>query len=216
MTFRLGEPEARVLEGFCRRQLAWDSRLSARMVLTPTALGLFTVPPLGVFAFMAVPVAGRAEPGDVTVPLAALADVLASQPDATALAGLPRAIVPPAPAPSLNQLPPAEGWQLPIPAISGDLVPAVAAATDEFASRSAGLSPHEQQEIAEEIWQRPAFGGLPMRALHAARRLGMLSDDMSRVTASTNGPWRRLSTTRGQVFTYTMGPAARLSLRVVR
>ena len=79
MTFRLAEPEARVLEAFCRRQLAWDDRTAARVLLTPTALGLFTVPPLGVFAFMAVPVAGSADPADITVPLAALADVLGSE-----------------------------------------------------------------------------------------------------------------------------------------
>jgi hypothetical protein len=216
VTFRLAEPEARVLEAFCRRQLAWDSRTAARVLLTPTALGLFTVPPLGVFAFMAVPVAGSATPADITVPLAALADVLGSEPDGEAIMGLPRAIVPPAPAPNLHQLPPSDGWQLPIPAISGDLVPVVTAATGEFAARSAGLPPRAQQEIAEEIWQRPGFGGLPLRALHAARQLGMLPDDMSKVTAATNGAWRRLSTNRGQVFTYAAGPAARLALHVVR
>lgn len=216
MTFRLAEPEARVLEAFCRRQLSWDGGLAGRILLTPTALGLFTVPPLGVFAFMAVPVAGRAEPADLTVPLAALADVLGARPDADGILGLPRAIVPPAPAPNLHQLPPSDGWQLPIPAISGDLVPTVAAATGEFTARSNGLPPRAQQEIAEEIWERPAFGGLPMRALHAARQLGMLPDDMSKVTAATNGPWRRLSTNRGQVFSYAAGPAARLALHVVR
>ena len=56
-----------------------------------------------------------------------------------------------------------------------------------------------------------------MRALHAARQLGMLGSDMSRVSAATSGPWKRFSTSRGQVFVY--GDRVRrpdVSLHVVR
>lgn len=215
MIIRLGEAESRTLEGFCRRQLRWDARLPGRIVTTPRAIGVFTAPPLGVLAFVAVPRAEGSEvPVDVTVQLSVLADALRA--DVLDLDALPRAIVPPGPSPSLSHLPPAEGWQVPMHAISGDLLEPVDAATAEFTRRAAGRSPAEQEEIAEEIWRRPAFAGLPLRTLHAARQLGMLTGDMARVSAATCGQWKRLSTVRGQVFSYATGPAARLALRVVR
>ena len=220
MTIRLGEPEARVLEAFCRRQLTWDAALAARVVTAERALGVFTVPPLGVLVFFAVPTVEPVSPDDAVdavVPLGSLADRL---PEAVAtglvLADLPRPLLPPGPAPSLSHLPPTDGWQLPIFGVSGDLVPMVDEATSEFETRTAGMSARGQETVAEEIWDRPAFGGLPMRALHAARQLGMMANDRAKVSAATCGPWRRLSTPRGQVFVYTHGPAARLALHVVR
>ena len=212
----LAEPEARALEGFCRRQLRWDARLGARVVVTERALGVFTAPPLGVLAFVAVPITGVAEPSDMTVQLAGLADALEGWEGGVSLSDLPRSIVPAGPSPSLAHLPPHEGWQVPMHAVSGDLVPAVEAATAEFAARSVGMTPAQREEIAEQIWQRPAFGGLPLRTLHAARQLGMLTGDSARVSAATSGQWKCLSTVRCQVFSYATGPAARLALRVVR
>lgn len=215
MRIELAEPEARALESFCRRQLRWDARLAARVVSTPTALGVFTAPPLGVLAFVAVPRTGSDEDAtDVTVQLSSLADALRHGP--FELDSVPAAVVPLGPPPSLAHLPPSDGWQIPIHAISGDLIAPVDAATVEFESRSIGHPASVQEQIAEEIWSRPAFGGLPLRSLHAARQLGMLTNDMSRVSAATSGQWRRLSTVRGQVFSYATGPAARLALRVVR
>ena len=216
MTIRLASPDARALEAFCRGQLKWDATLPTRVLTTSRALGVFTAPPLGVLVFVAVPADGLEEPVDTTVSLAALADALRDHPDDLRLDGLTRAVIPPAPAPSLNHLPPTDGWQLPIGAMSGDLVPLVEAATREFSGRAAGSPPRQQQEVAEEIWSRPGFGGLPIRALHAARQLGMLPADASRVAAATSGQWRRLSTSRGQVFSYASGPAARLALQLVR
>lgn len=216
MTIRLADADARALEAFCRRQLRWDATLPGRVVSTPSALGVFTAPPLGVLVFVAVPADGVDRPVDATVTLAGLADALRDHPEELGLDRLARAMIPPAPAPSLNHLPPADGWQLPITAVSGDLVPLVEAATREFSGRAAGSAPREQQEVAEEIWSRPGFGGLPIRALHAARQLGMLPADSSRIAAATSGQWRRLSTSRGQVFSYASGPAARLALQVVR
>jgi hypothetical protein len=218
VTFRLADTEARVLEAFCRRQLGWDPGLAARVVGSPNAVGVFTAPPLDVLAFFAVPTAApSSEALDVVVPLLALADELHRAPaEELAPECLPRAIVPARPGPSLSQLPPVDGWQLPIFAVSSDLVPLVEAATVEFDARSAGLSRRVQEQVANEIWQRPAFAGLPLRVLHAARQLGMLGSDMSRVSAATSGRWRRFSTPRGQVFAQASGATARLALHVVR
>lgn len=213
MKIRLASSDARAVEAFCRRQLRWDAALPARIVTTPKALGLFTAPPLGVLAFVAVPLVDSHGGQDVTIRLADLADALLDE--VVDLGSFITPTLPPGPAPSLSHLPPSDGWQLPIHAVSGDLLPPVAAASQEFAVRASGKTAAEQEEIAEEIWQRPAFAGLPLRALHAARQLGMLTDDMSRVSAATCGQWRRLSTPRGQVFSYATGPTARLALHVV-
>jgi hypothetical protein len=220
VTIRLAEPEARALEGFCRRQLRWDASLPARVVTANRALGVFTAPPLGVLVFIAVPTAAPVtddDSVDAIVRLGDLADLLHGQaPAGLDLGSLPRPIVPTGPAPSVQHLPPNEGWQLPFYGISGDLVPQVDEATAEFEARSAGLPPRAQETVAEEIWERPSFGGLPLRALHAARQLGMITTDRAKVSAATAGPWKRFSTPRGQVFVYSSGPAARLALHVVR
>jgi hypothetical protein len=111
-------------------------------------------------------------------------------------------------------LPPMEGWQLPIHGVSGDIVPEVDAAVAEFRRRAAMVV--DAQALAEQIWERNSFGGLPLRALHAARRLGFLTDDASRVTACTMTGWKRLTTVRGQVFVRTHSPTKRPDLSVVR
>jgi hypothetical protein len=115
----------------------------------------------------------------------------------------------------IAMLPPSDGWQIPMHAIGGDLMRVVAAVGQEFASRASGLTPQEQQLIADEIWDRPAWAGLPNRVLHAAYRLGMLSDDRSKVSAATCGSWRRFATPRGQVFFRVPGESARFDLHVV-
>ena len=89
----------------------------------------------------------------------------------------------------------------------------VDAAVADFEARSAGLSPAQQERIANEIWDAPGWAGVPMRTLHAARKLGMLGTEPVKVSAATNGDWRRLSTRRGQVFAKV---SPRLPLSVVR
>ncbi|MBI1352306.1 MAG: hypothetical protein GC156_14470 [Actinomycetales bacterium] len=220
MTIRLAASDARALESHCRRQLRWDRDASARLVTAISAIGVFTRPPMEVLVFAAVPTQEPVAPDDALdqiTSLGALADLLASgDEDGVVIDRLPRIAPHLSAMPRLDELPPREGWQLPITGVAGDQVPVVDRATKEFEARAAGLPQKGQQEVAEEIWSRPSFGGLPLRALHAARQLGMLADDRARIATATNGPWKRLSTTRGQVFAYASGPAARLSLHVVR
>jgi hypothetical protein len=116
--------------------------------------------------------------------------------------------------PGLAMLPPSEGWQLPIHGVSGDVVPGVDAAVAEFRRRASSVV--DPQVLAEQIWERPSFGGLPLRVLHAARRLGFLTDDASRVTACTMTGWKRLTTVRGQVFVRTQTPTQRPDLSLVQ
>ena len=219
MTIRLAEPEAMALEGFCRRQLRWDDQMPARIVTTGTAIGMFTAPPMDVLVFVAVPVLPHDDhaPLDVTVSLQGWADMLRDRSNGDLdPASLARREVSVSATTGIAHLPPSEGWQVPMFALSGDLVPMVDAATAEYQARSVGFTPRGQETVADEIWGRATWGGLPLRALHAARQLGMLANDSSRVSATTCGPWKRLSTTRGQVFVHATGPTARLSLHVVR
>ncbi len=213
MDVRLGDAERRVLALLGRRQVEWDARLAARIVSRDGALGIFTAPPMDVLAFLAVP-AEVTEPLDVTVSMAALVAAAEASSDID-LASLPVVQAPFTSGVSLAHLPPADGWQMPIPAVASDVLPAVDEAMTEFRARSAGLGPRAQQTVAEEIWSRTAWAGLPLRVLHAGYRLRFLSRERMRIAAATNGPWRRLSTPRGQVFSYVAGIQAQLSLHAV-
>lgn len=210
---RLGDPERRVLTALGRRQVEWDPRLPARVISRDGALGIFTAPPMDVLAFLAVP-ADVAADLDVTVALASLVSAAEESGDID-LATVTPVQVPFTSGISLTHLPPSEGWQMPIPAVASDVLPAVDDALAEFRARSAGLGPRGQQTVADEIWSRTAWAGLPLRVLHAGYRLRFLARDRMRITAATNGPWRRLSTPRGQVFSYVTGIQAQLSLHAV-
>ena len=218
----LTEQDARMLALVGRRQVEWDPSTAARLVLSANAVACYSVLPMDVMCVLATPaqVGSDAMGEDITVPLrsfvAGLEEGLQSGDDiAFDITELPRTTPPIDPGVSLHQLPPREGWQMPIHGVSSDVVPQVREAVEEFRQRSAGLSSRQSTAIAEEIWSRTAWAGLPLRVLHAARRLRMITDEPLRITASTCGPWKRLSTPRGQLFSYTAGIEARLGLSVV-
>ena len=208
--------EAKALAAIARRQLAWDHRAPARIVTTPRALGVYTTPPLDVLVFTAVPAVVEGPEVDRVVSLSSLVtelDRAANEGGVVRLEAMGEARVPITSATNVALLPPADDWQIPMHAVSGDLASRVDDAVAEFDRRGKGLGEGQQQAIADEIWGRVAWAGIPMRTLHAARRLGMLANDRARVSAATNGEWRRLSTPRGQVFTRMQ---ARTPLRLVR
>jgi len=207
--------EARLLAAHLDRLVTWDPRTPVRLVARARALGVYSAPPMDVMAFVALPLA---EPVDGELDSTTHASDLR-----TSLGDDGRLAVPPVVLgdAALAVLPPSDTWQLPIAGVSGDIVPLVDTAVAEFRRRASGVSDAspgsaELQRLAQEIWDRPGFGGLPMRALHAARRLGFLTDDASRVSASTCTGWKRLTTVRGQVFVRTIPPVSRPNLTVVR
>ena len=215
----LTSDDARVLAAFGRRQLAWDPRLPVRIVSTSSAVGLYTAPPFNVLALFAVPATITEKPFDVTMSLASLVaefDAIIQFGSAIEVEGLREVAVPVTTAMSVAHLPPADGWQMPMQALAGDLLVHIDTAVEEFTTRSMGQTEAVQQSIANEIWERPTWAALPMRVLHAARRLGMMTNDQSRVSAATCGPWKRLATARGQVFTRANSGRAGIGLQVVR
>lgn len=212
----IGTQEARFLAAFGQRLQKWDAATPVRLVTSPSALGVYAAPPMQVLSFIAVPLA-YPYAVDRTVTLQSF--IAAMDAATTAEDAWSRDVFTDAPASAAQAiavLPPSDGWQIPMHAVAGDLMREVAAVGQEFSTRAAGLSAAEQQALADEIWDRPAWAGLPVRVLHAAYRLGMLSDDLSKVAAATCGSWRRFATPRGQVFYRVPGETARFDLHVVR
>lgn len=206
----LPEHEARLLAAHLDRLMAWEAGGHVRVVARGGAIGVYAAPPMRIISFVALP---------LRAPVAEEVDVSALTSDirlALTTTGSPelRLPEPAVGAPGLAVLPPSEGWQLPIHGVSGDVVPEVDAAIAEFRRRATGAV--DTQVLAEQIWERNSFGGLPLRVLHAARRLGFLTDDASRVTACTMTGWKRLTTVRGQVFVRTHTPTQRPDLSLVR
>ena len=210
-TLALPAHEGRLLAAHLDRLAAWDPSGHVRVVARGGAVGVYAAPPMRVVSFVALPLRSPvAEEIDVSARISDVSAGLDSTSGATDL----RLPEPAVGSPGLALLPPAEGWQLPIHGVSGDVVPEVDGAVAEFRRRASAVV--DQQALAEQIWERPSFGGLPLRVLHAARRLGFLTDDASRVTACTMTGWKRLTTVRGQVFVRTHTPTQRPDLSVVR
>jgi len=211
LTLALPAHEGRLLAAHLDRLASWDPMGHVRIVARAGAIGVYAAPPMRVISFFALPLRDPVtEEVDVSARTAQVRQGLEATAGATELC-LPEPAVG---SPGLAMLPPAEGWQLPIHGVSGDVVPGVDEAIAEFRRRSTSVV--DPQALAEQIWGRPSFGGLPLRVLHAARRLGFLTDDASRVTACTMTGWKRLTTVRGQVFVRTSTPTQRPDLSVVR
>lgn len=219
----LKESEARLLALVGARQVEWEPAAAARLVVSENAIAVYTILPMDVMAVIAAPAeVGQSAVGlSPTVSLASFVAGIESALNQGAevafnMSSLPEVTAPVNPGLSLHQLPPKDGWQMPIHGVSQDVMPQVKEAVQEFQLRTPGMSARASAQVAEEIWARPAWAGLPVRVLHAARRLRMITDEPLRITASTCGPWKRLSTPRGQILMYTPGIEARLGLHVVR
>ncbi len=219
----LNERDARVLTLVGRRQIEWDPIAAVRITVGRSAIACYVVLPMDVLCMLAVPaeVSPDAVDAEATVSLSSfvtgLEEALAAEADIRFdIDLLPTVTAPVGQGLTLAQLPPRDGWQMPIHGVSSDITPLVKDAIEEFRQRTAGMSERQAATIADEIWSRSAWAGLPMRTLHAARRLRLLTDEPLRVTASTCGAWKRLSTPRGQLFTYAAGIEARLGLHLVR
>ena len=189
--------EGRLLASHLDRLASWDASGSVRIVARGSAVGVYAAPPMRVLSFVALPLTEPLSEGiDVTVTVPGARAGITSD-SSVALLRMPEPVLGD---PALAVLPLSEGWHLPIHGVSGDVIPEVDAAPAR----------------AEQMWERNSFGGLPLRVLHAARRLGFLTDDASRITASTTTGWKRLTTVRGQVFVRTVPPTQRPGLSVVR
>jgi hypothetical protein len=194
----LGRREAALLRGHLDRLASWDQRAAVRLVATPHALGVYAVLPHEVISFLALPSTG--DVGDVTRSAVEVRRELGEDRPAEPIEVNLFAGDQVLGSSALADLPPSEGWQMPIHAVAEDLLRKLDDAVTELRARSADADSRTQQRILDEIWSRVTWAGLPMRVLHNARQLGFLVADPTRVSAATYGPWKRFATVRGQMF----------------
>lgn len=214
MQVTLGPTELRSVISILEKQIEWNSNLAVRVVTSPDAVAFYSTIPLNLRAFIAMPAKmGAGRPCDL---VATGRDVVALLSNSSGvvdldsleqLAGLSSA--------SLSDLPPSQGWQVPMHGIASDVIPVVDEVITEFDRRSVVLGERGKADLAEEIWNRPAWGGLPIKIFYAAQRLILIWDEPIKISAATCGPWKRLSTPRGQVFIDSTVPTPRSRMRLV-
>lgn len=198
-------------------------------MVAESAVGIYAAPPLDVLVFLALPLTGLAgsEPGsapagtDVQISGRRLRDIIGDLSSRAGAVREPRAIRLPdelSSVPALSQLPPPAGWVSTGSGTAAELRSQVSDAVREFQAQApAGATDAELLPLAERLWDAPAWSGLPLRALHAARLFNFLSHPQQPVQAGEHGQWRRLATPRGQVFVNDRpGVMTGLSLTVLR
>ena len=214
MQVTIGSTELRTLISILEKQIEWNSSIAVRVVTSPSAVAFYAAIPLNLHAFIAMPAKiGTGAPCDVittgrdVVTLLSNSSGLIDLDSLEALAGVDGV--------SLSDLPPSTGWQIPINAVASDVIPIINEAVSEFDRRSVGLGERGKADLAEEIWNRPGWGGLPVKVLYAAQRLSLIWDEPIKISSATCGPWKRLSTPRGQVFLRATDPVGRNRMRLV-
>lgn len=208
------------LAGVLGRLLRWDEGSVVRLVTTERAVGMYAEAPMGVLVFIALPIAeAPARPLDRAVSAHRLRDVLGDV--ASGVPGVAEAKIPdertlPA---SLAVLPSRDGWIAAEKATAGELNDAAEAARQEYEAAWAALAQANdvaKQAFLDEWWNRANWGGLPTKALHTARSLGMLAHPGARVESATRAGWKRLLTPAGQVFVAPPQAYAGIPLSVVK
>jgi hypothetical protein len=209
---RLRKDEALHLAAFLGRIVGWDERAAVRVQARGGVIGVFAPCPLDVLVFVALPLAAPVDsPIDTTVSAGRLRDVIgdvarvAPQADVT----LPDSVTGSA---SLAVLPPTSPWSPGERGMAGDVTPRIDEAVAAFRASVPASGSFHGELVAEATWDAPGWGGLPMRALHAARLLGFLTHPGARIETATVSGWKRLVTPAGQVFVRSTAGPARLSL----
>ena len=215
MQVTIGSTELRTLISILEKQIEWNPSIAVRVVTSPSAVAFYAAIPLNLHAFIAMPAKiGTGTPCDVVTTGREVVTLLSNSSGLIDLDSLePLVGVDGA---SLSDLPPSTGWQIPIHAVASDVISIINDAVSEFDRRSVGLGERGKGDLAEEIWNRPGWGGLPIKVLYAAQRLNLIWDEPIKISAATCGPWKRLSTPRGQVFLHTAEPSARNRMRLVK
>jgi hypothetical protein len=209
---RLGRDELLHLAAYLGRIIGWDERAAVRVQARGGVVGVFAPCPLDVLVLVVLPLAQPvAEPLDTTVSAGRLRDVIG---DVTRLGRdtdltLPDAVTGSA---SLAVLPPTAPWSPGERGLAGDVVPSVDAAVASFRSSVPSTGSFHAELVAEATWDAAGWGGLPVRALHAARLVGFLAHPGARVESATTSGWKRFVTPGGQVFVRSSAGPVRLSL----
>jgi|GEM_PF-676617 len=203
---RMRQGEAAFLASYLHVLQEWDGRASVRMQQRDSIIGVYGSPPTECYSFVAIPLASAGDPdksfGDRTVSVGRMRDCLGDvSTPARGVAGrpisIPEAITG---APSLAMLPPKSDWESVATSEVSQVAPIIESAIEEFKRRAPDNDPEAAQRLADEIWDRPGWSGVPIRALHTARSLGFLAKPEAPVQAMTRPGWFRLVTPSGQIF----------------
>lgn len=211
-TLRLAKDEVAYLGAFLGRIVSWDERSSVRLQARGGVVGFYAPSPMDVLALVALPLTEPVdEPLDTTVSAGRLRDVIG---DVTRLAPETDVVIPDAVtgSPSLAVLPPRTPWSPGERGLAGDVTPKVDAAVAAFRAAVPSTGSFHAELVAEAAWDAAGWGGVPMRALHAARLLGFLSHPGARIETGTTSGWKRLTTPAGQVFVRNSAGPVRLSV----
>jgi len=216
----LAKDERVHLAGLLNRVVGWRSDASVRLITTERAVGLYFDAPMGVLVFIALPLA---RPGNAVVDRVVsahrlrdvLGDVAAGVP-AEVEVTIPDAREMPA---ALAVLPSREGWIAAEKATASEVSEALDAATaarDKQAEALAAATDEARSSFESQWWEAPLWGGLPTKAVYAARALGMIAHPGARVESATRAGWKRLVTPAGQVFVVPPETYSGIALSVVR
>jgi hypothetical protein len=211
-SIRLRKDEAAHLAAYLGRVVGWDERAAVRVQARGGVVGVYAPSPLDVLVLVALPLAERVEDQvDTTVSAGRLRDVIG---DVARLAAETDVVLPDpvTGSASLAVLPPSAAWSPGERGMAGDVSPRVDEAVARFRASVPSTGSFHAELVAEATWDAPGWGGLPMRALHAARLLGFLAHPGARIETATVSGWKRLVTPAGQVFVRTSAGPARLSL----
>jgi hypothetical protein len=211
-TLRLAKDEVAYLAAYLGRIASWDERSAVRVQARGSVVGVYAPSPMDVLVLVALPLATPAdEPIDATVSAGRLRDVIG---DIARLAPETDIVVPDPilGAASLALLPPRSPWSPGERGLAGDVTPRIDAAVTAFRAAVPSTGSFHAELVAEAAWDAAGWGGVPMRALHAARLLGFLTHPGARIETGTTTGWKRLVTPAGQVFVRNSAGPARLSV----
>ncbi len=189
------------LRVYLQRVVALDDRAAVRVQARGHVAGVWAGPPFGVLTLRPV---ALLMPGDAdsTVSAQRLIETIdSSEGTGETELSLPASVVGPAWA---ALLPPSSGWEPEAEVPASTVVDQVLVAVEGFRRRvdqlpADGRTPTALEDIAEQLWEAPSVGSVPLRAAHAARQVGLLSRE-GMVSSFRCGPWSRLGCPGGSVL----------------
>jgi hypothetical protein len=197
-----GEVERAGLRAYLDRLLRLDDRAAVRLQTRGAVLGVWGGPPLDVVSLRPV---GLAEPPQPAVDVTVSARRLLESVDRVGPLDGGAVEVPAAvPGPSwAGLLPPRAGWSTLAVVPTAAVYDAVRVGIDGFRRRVDALPPDDRTTeamtaVAQQLWDGPVAGGVPLRAAHAAELVGLLGRE-GEVTGYEAGPWVRLQCGGGSV-----------------
>ena len=206
----LNKPETMFLAAYLRQLTRWSPDAAVRVQTNGKAAGFYGSPLGEVITLITIPMAEpMAEDIDCVVSAGRLRDVIG---DVQRLQGPTTLTLPDETStpPSLVTLPPADGWAPSFTGVAADIAALIDPELATLAARTELLDDTWRERTIRERWAEPSWSALPFGVLHAARAHGFLNHGPAQIRMSTNGPWKRLATPAGQVFSRVSDGLARL------